>query len=1287
MINIFPEFESRQVLTSDELNWLGCYLDTQNRQSRRFLIGCGLIGGLQVRLVGNTIQVSNGIGLTSAGHIIHLSNSRNGFTSFTKAQPYAAKPKEKIAFHYLSDLDTTQENYAQSVDANSIYSEILNEDVLELFEDTVNNVPAIDVNSVSGKVAVLFAEIIQKELKDCEDDNCQERGKKYVFDTKVLVMSKEAAIKLLNIEYSIQSNNEESISKVAFPWLHLLNLNILKPAFANTSVDKGYDEEVINKEYQRCISDYYQFIKEAKEQIQSALVNLHSYCFGQSQSITFLDEVRKVIEKSGVLKNIDLPTTQFQTIYDYLWVVTKSYQELQLEAQKLKARCFTSESAFPNHILLGVVGAANTEFEVSISRLSSIYRHQFQSRLIQTQQSDSSRKISILIKRLEALGSAFLENYLEKAKDTRITAGDDLYSSLSDQAIPYYLKPTIGGIWNERAGLQNLGTYVTTYDNVNEGLTPSIQYPYASLPSSFQGNHKFFRIEGVHGQIALNALNSVFQIRKKNGLAFEVLMLRVNEKAPFNHSFNYSINEDVESMYNVVRAEVLKQINVNLSYLQSLEIKSDKFSYIEDLLVRQVENYYRQVTIPKFNEILGIAIHDISEAIIANNIYTNYKPGKFTDDPKFEALEINVATYKIASKSIAKREYAEIANIGISTVIPGFIKPGINIYFPIFFFHTLGNLIERVRSNSKFKDSTDINFYSTLLQVAKGIDRGEQQRVLFLHAVQLYCGMKLMQAYLPENFLELDIAKYQDTLEDFLLPGANTLYNYTKALNVQTVVTDEILGDVDTSEMLSSAERVKFDDDWIKIIQIDAENKSRNGGLGVENLLGRFVKLHPGLSHGCGVPKGGTYIMVYDTNNVVMADFYLPYIISSHLRPIQYTLLESKTLTLSGTVKNQAGAPVSNASIKAGNSVSGTDKEGNFNMLVSEKSTIKLIITAEGFKDYNEEIVIESQSLKKDVVLEASAVKTFKTTLTFFNQLTNKVKRDVRLLNVKSNLEEVVPDGSLTLTGATGTEFNYKIKDENFQEKDFGTKIADKDQEEELTVVELNHIMIQLKSQGDFVPVGLEGEVRLSDGTALDSSKLQEGFFMSLQPVDISKTPEVIFTYQGKEYKIPVTPGEDVNIIPIGDTGPLPTKTLKTGIYISYAGAERELPRIKTFMVNGKRMKVQENNVGTIDIVNDGKLSFGKELINVPEILIPENSKGIVVMLNARIKAEKTDVTANQLLHTFTRSLTDAEFKGLVRIFKGFEQLKGDLDPSAENFYCVIMNPDETKRIKELLNV
>jgi hypothetical protein len=60
--------------------------------------------------------------------------------------------------------------------------------------------------------------------------------------------------------------------------------------------------------------------------------------------------------------------------------------------------------------------------------------------------------------------------------------------------------------------------------------------------------------------------------------------------------------------------------------------------------------------------------------------------------------------------------------------------------------------------------------------------------------------------------------------------------------------------------------------DWLDIILTNNEVKN------VEKLFySNFQALHPGLEHFAGVVSGGTFILAYDSNNVVVADFMLPY--------------------------------------------------------------------------------------------------------------------------------------------------------------------------------------------------------------------------------------------------------------------------------------------------------------------------------------------------------------------------------------------------------------------------
>ena len=59
---------------------------------------------------------------------------------------------------------------------------------------------------------------------------------------------------------------------------------------------------------------------------------------------------------------------------------------------------------------------------------------------------------------------------------------------------------------------------------------------------------------------------------------------------------------------------------------------------------------------------------------------------------------------------------------------------------------------------------------------------------------------------------------------------------------------------------------------WWDVIADDAADKEAERAQ-----LSAFLKQHPGLEHHAGVPRGGTFVLVCDANNTVVADFMLPY--------------------------------------------------------------------------------------------------------------------------------------------------------------------------------------------------------------------------------------------------------------------------------------------------------------------------------------------------------------------------------------------------------------------------
>ncbi len=1295
MINILPEFESRQVLTSDELNWLTCYLDTQNRQTRRLLIGSGLIGGLQVRLNGNEVQISNGIGITSAGHIVQLFPQGADMVRYTKTRPYQLAVNQKWAYHYLPDMDVNADDYSGSTVGSELYFGVFRSPVLELMENAENGGTAISGAALQGKVVMLFAEIVQHELKNCEDDNCQERGKKYVFNTKALLVSKEDALAALQAEYGSPNGTEADISKLAFPWLHLPALEILKPAFSNPVKTSGYGELSIRAEYIRCMKDFLNVLGEKKDAMDMALDNLRLFCSMPRASTAVAAGLFNKISGLAVMSSDTEPTAFYQIFYDFLWTFVKAYKELQLEAQQLRARLVTRENAFPQHIFLGQLAPANDEFDWPQGHEVSVYRHAFHSRHAQTQQAEQVKKISLFLNRLVSCINSFDEGVLKLDRNLQVNNGGDIQGPLSGQSVPYYFSDAAFRYWSHLSYHPVLQGQVTAYQKINASQASSARWSYNSLPLAMQSGNSFFRIEGVYGKNASNALETIFQIRKTHGLAFEVLVLRINEKAPFNHITNSTINEDLESLYQVTRAELIKLIQLTLGYLGSLQVKFDKMQPTEDLLIRELGIGFLD-SLRKFN--VGILLNPIAEklenAIKANDILNSVKSTMMNDDADVEFKELKTIAMKARMESGATMFNTIKPASGITKFFPGVnIRfPGLN--FPVFWLNTLGALVDRLRGNQRFRASSDLSFYLRLMEVAKRL-QGNNKQSLFMLVLHLYCALKVQEVLLDDEFTDLDIEKYQKHLDSELLPACDQVMNFVKSATTDPITSDDILLEVGKQDIREHAIRLRYDDDWVKVSQLVVESRKRNGGLGIENLLERFVQYHPGISHGCGVPKGGTYIMVYNESLTIAADFYLPYIIASNLRPLQFTFVERSTVTISGFVKRKDnGTPVA-ATLLVGTGTVVTDKDGFYSAIVNSDDDVAVICRAEGMKVINTTVKVEGKSVTKDFEMEAEALREFTVTAKFVDRSGKAIGKNIDLVNKLTNQDVLAREGTFKVKGKTGDEIPFAIKDEGIEPKEFMIKIGNADESRDITVVMKDFVSIKLISADANIPFNpaLLRFVKAADPLiVLEAKDVLKGEYLSKNRVDVLEDVRIDIRYNDLDSFAVVKAGvlNDIEV-PVGIQ---PTR-LPAGVVISYDGhvdvrrlGRRGGARVEAVTINETLIRINARlNIGFEEIETKGPIVLGPEFRN-PPALNTGNVRDIqacIFIIDGGLIVNKTNLASGRFELELVKALNEDQIRKLMSLKPAFEALKDRINFKKQNYYCFILPENEIVELSRFL--
>src|SRR5665648_203869 len=157
----YPIFEANQVLTSRHLNEVFDYLNEQERLTRANLIGIGIECGLDIRLETNgivqTIHLSKGCGVSSAGYIL-IEPEDLTLVSYQK---------------YTLPLDIDYLHFKYESAGNSVQYQLW-----ELFpkgEPNTNLLGEVN-NFLDDKVVILFLELKNEGLRNCSPNNCDDKG-------------------------------------------------------------------------------------------------------------------------------------------------------------------------------------------------------------------------------------------------------------------------------------------------------------------------------------------------------------------------------------------------------------------------------------------------------------------------------------------------------------------------------------------------------------------------------------------------------------------------------------------------------------------------------------------------------------------------------------------------------------------------------------------------------------------------------------------------------------------------------------------------------------------------------------------------------------------------------------------------------------------------------------------------------------------------------------------------------------------------------------------------------
>jgi len=195
--NSFPVFQADQVLTNKHLNDLFNYLDQQDRVTRCKLLGSGIVCGLDISYSSGVISISKGCGLTSQGFLILFCDhiGRNGYKYYIPYTKPAFPNDLKLIIQCGAEPDhnnipffstPTSENFEDT----GIFLLLTQND----YDALTDNSKAVSLSQVSldDYAVVLFLEADELSLKNCDTNDCNDKGSLMDFEIRPLLVNKKS---------------------------------------------------------------------------------------------------------------------------------------------------------------------------------------------------------------------------------------------------------------------------------------------------------------------------------------------------------------------------------------------------------------------------------------------------------------------------------------------------------------------------------------------------------------------------------------------------------------------------------------------------------------------------------------------------------------------------------------------------------------------------------------------------------------------------------------------------------------------------------------------------------------------------------------------------------------------------------------------------------------------------------------------------------------------------------------------------------------------------------------
>lgn len=495
IIPSYPLFEGSQVLTSDQLNQLGAYLDQQNRLTRSKLIGIGIVCGLQIQPLTAGLKITKGLGITSEGFLIQIGTDFNA----THYRPYSLPVGVSYKPFGFPEQDVT-------------LWEMLSEKPEDDADVKKLNDPASFLNE---KFVLLFIEIFDRDLKSCLGNACDDKGKDRIFSLRRLLVGK-ADLDLILTRSSNVPNPFPSAPD-------LKHFALRKPLFKPAAPESNQIGAFINH-YQKTIqatvdASFWENLKAGYNTFEPLLAKSFEFKNPFDQAAL----TAKITQINQSLSDAPATVRGAQYLYDFFKELNLAWEEFLESGLALWYSCPTDPSLFPLHLLLGKAIPSSESAEEFYK-----YRHGFIQPPIfngqRLQKETLAQRYRRLVLMIETFELDLLRNPKPDQFPIKITPSKEKYGRLGQRSLPYYYSiKSKGGLGNwfsleknwadpEQQQLWSSARgSVLGYDNQPD--TPVANPDFLQSPLSHDWEaYPFLRIEGHLDQDIAKAKDAILKL-------------------------------------------------------------------------------------------------------------------------------------------------------------------------------------------------------------------------------------------------------------------------------------------------------------------------------------------------------------------------------------------------------------------------------------------------------------------------------------------------------------------------------------------------------------------------------------------------------------------------------------------------------------------------------------------------------------------------------------------------------------------------------------------------------